>query len=52
MSSRSRRAYDPGAAKAAGSVLLSDEESHHLGRVLRLREGDAVSVIQRAVSSS
>jgi len=44
MSSRSRRAYDPGAGKAAASVLLSDEESHHLGRVLRLREGDAVSV--------
>jgi len=44
MSTRARRAYDAGAATAAGSVLLGDEESHHLGRVLRLREGDAVSV--------
>jgi 16S rRNA (uracil1498-N3)-methyltransferase len=36
--------HHPEAAKADGSVLLSDEESHHIGRVLRLREGDAVSV--------
>lgn len=43
MSTRSRRVYHPD-LPGTGSVLLSDEESHHIGRVLRLRDGDAVSV--------